>query len=408
MATVLEPERHLDVIEEAAVVVCGGGPGGVAAAVSAAREGADVLLVERYGYLGGLATGGNVIGLPPYEEGGDQVIQGLAHEFRATLEAQGDARRPADAWRAGVCEFDPEAWKTLSLKLCRAAGVRFLFHSWAARALASEGSIDSIAIESKSGRLAVRGRVFVDGTGDGDILASAGAPFEKSDHRIGVVPRIGAVDFARFRAWRRDHEEDWGAICDEMRERFGQVWVGNHSYRDDVTWFNNGIPGDALDVRDLTRIEVQLREQIAEVCELYRRRVPGFENSFLLDTAPQIGTRESRRINGLYRLTLADLTGGSFPDSVGLGNRYDDEGHVWQFPYRALVSAGVENALATGRCIATTHEAHEFTREIHNCLTVGQAAGVAASLAAREGVAAAEVDIPALQARLEAQGVRLA
>ncbi|MCJ7822232.1 MAG: FAD-dependent oxidoreductase, partial [Armatimonadetes bacterium] len=126
MATVFEPGRELEVIEQAEVVVAGGGPGGVAAAIAAGREGADVLLVERYGYMGGLATGGNVIALPPFEEGGDQVIQGLAHEFRATLEGKGAARRPAGAWRGNVCEFDPEAWKALSLSACREAGVRFL------------------------------------------------------------------------------------------------------------------------------------------------------------------------------------------------------------------------------------------------------------------------------------------
>lgn len=407
MATVLEPGRELEVFEQAEVVVAGGGPGGVAAAIAAGREGADVLLVERYGYLGGLATGGNVIALPPFEEGGDQVIQGLAHEFRATLEGKGAARRPAGAWRENVCEFDPEAWKALSLSACREAGVRFLFHAWVAAVIAGDGTVEAIVIESKSGRHAVRGRVFVDATGDGDVLAWAGAEFEKSDHRIGLVPRIGAVDMDRFEQWRAENDGEWGAVCSEMQERFGAVWGAGRSYRDDVTWLNNGIAGDALDVRDLTRIEVTLREQIAGVHALYRERVPGFEDSFVLDTAPQIGTRESRRITGLHRLTIEDLAGGRFEDSVGLGNRYDIEGHVWQFPYRCLVPSGIANGLATGRCISTTHEAHEFTREIHNCLTVGQAAGAAAAMASRTGTPVAEIDVSDLQSRLRRQGARL-
>lgn len=407
MATVFEPGRELEVIEQAEVVVAGGGPGGVAAAIAAGREGADVLLVERYGYLGGLATGGNVIALPPFEEGGDQVIQGLAHEFRATLEGKGAARRPASAWREDVCEFDPEAWKALSLSACREAGVRFLFHAWVAAVIAGDRTVEAIVIESKSGRHAVRGRVFVDATGDGDVLAWAGAEFEKSDHRIGLVPRIGAVDIDRFEQWRAENAGEWGAVCSEMQERFGAVWGAGRSYRDDVTWLNNGVAGDALDVRDLTRIEVTLREQIAGVHALYRERVPGFEDSFVLDTAPQIGTRESRRITGLHRLTLEDLAGGRFEDSVGLGNRYDIEGHVWQFPYRCLVPSGIANGLATGRCISTTHEAHEFTREIHNCLTVGQAAGAAAAMASRAGTPVAEIDVSDLQSRLRRQGARL-
>jgi hypothetical protein len=407
MERIAEPARELTVLEQADVVVAGGGPGGVAAAIAAAREGADVLLVERYGYLGGLATGGNVISLPPYEESGDQIIRGLAHEFRATLEAEGKARRPSDAWRDGVCDFDPEAWKALSLTLCRAAGVRFLFHCWVANAVAGDGRIDAIVFESKSGRMAVRGRVFVDGTGDGDVLAWAGAGFEKADHRIGLVPRIGGVDMEHFYAWRKEDAGGWRAVCDEIRERFGGEWHPVHSYRNDVTWMNNGVPGDALDIRDLTRVEVTLREHIAGVHALYLERVPGFENSFVLDTAPQIGTRESRRINGLYRLTFEDLTGGRFDDSVGLGNRYDVDGHVWQFPYRCLVPDGISNGLATGRCISTTHEAHEFTREIHNCLVVGQAAGVAAAMAAGRGVAVSEIDVVDLQSRLRAQGARL-
>ncbi len=407
MSTIDEPARRLQVIEEAEVVVAGGGPGGVAAAIAAAREGADVLLVERYGYLGGLATGGNVISLPPFEEAGDQVIQGLAREFRSTLEARGDARSPAGAWRADVFDFDPEAWKGLSLSLCREAGVRFLFHSWVAASIVSDGTIEAIAIESKSGRLAIRGKVFVDATGDGDVLAWAGATFEKSDHRIGLVPRFGAIDYGRFDAWRQAAPAAWEAFCAEMKERLGDAWQPSHSYRDDVTWLNNGLPGDALDVRDLTRIEITLREQIAEVHALYRERVPGFEESFVLDTAPQIGTRESRRITGLYRLTLDDLADGKFEDSVGLGNRYDIEGHVWQFPYRCLVPDGIRNGLATGRCISTTHEAHEFTREIHNCLTVGQAAGVAAAIAVKSGTAVSQIDVADLQSRLRAQGARL-
>jgi hypothetical protein len=183
-----------------------------------------------------------------------------------------------------------------------------------------------------------------------------------------------------------------------MQERFGAVWGAGRSYRDDVTWLNNGVAGDALDVRDLTRIEVTLREQIAGVHALYRERVPGFEDSFVLDTAPQIGTRESRRITGLHRLTLEDLAGGRFEDSVGLGNRYDIEGHVWQFPYRCLVPSGIANGLATGRCI---------TREIHNCLTVGQAAGAAAAMASRAGTPVAELDVSDLQSRLRRQGARL-
>jgi hypothetical protein len=406
METVFEPGRDLDVIEQAEVVVAGGGPGGVAA-IAAGREGADVLLIERYGYLGGLATGGNVIALPPFQEGGDQVIQGLAHEFRATLERQGAARRPANAWREDVCEFDPEAWKALSLSVSREAGVRFLFHAWVAAAAADDGAIEAIVIESKSGRHAVRGRVFVDGTGDGDVLAWAGSEFEKSDHRIGLVPRIGAVDMDRFEQWRAANDGEWGAVCSEMQERFGAVWGAARSYRDDVTWLNNGLAGDALDVRDLTRIEMTLREQIAGVHALYRERVPGFEDSFVLDTAPQIGTRESRRITGLHRLTIEDLSGGRFEDSVGLGNRYDIEGHVWQFPYRCLVPSGIPNGLATGRCISTTHEAHEFTREIHNCLTVGQAAGAAAAMASRAGTPVADIDVPELQSRLRRQGARL-
>jgi len=306
-----------------------------------------------------------------------------------------------------VCEFNPEAWKALSLQLCHAAGVRFLFHSWVAAAIASSGSIEAIVVESKSGRLALRGQVFIDGTGDADVLAWAGASFEKSDHRIGLVPRIGAIDISRFLSWSRGNPEAWRKACDDMKSRFGQIWGPTHSYRDDVTWFNNGIPGDALDVQDLTRVEVTLRRQIAEMHAFYRDRVPGFEDSFLLDTAPQIGTRESRRITGLYRITLDNLEGGRFPDSVGLGNRYDIDGHVWQFPYRCLVPVGIENGLATGRCISATHEAHEFTREIHNCLTVGQAAGVAAALAVREEVPVSQVNVADLQSRLRAQGAWL-
>jgi len=405
--TVQEAARSVAVIDEAEVVVVGGGPAGVSAAVSAARAGADVLLVERYGHLGGLATGGLVILLDCYSDGDEVVVRGFAQEVWKRLEAEGCAR-PYPTEKKTAVLFDPEALKYLYLNLAQEAGVRFLFHSWVAAVVKKDGAITAIVTESKSGRGAVRGRVFVDASGDADLVAWAGAPFEVAEHPIGIglVARLGGVDWTRYRQFIGDEPEEWKRLSEEYR-RSGGVGGAVMSWRDDVVWNNNGVPGNGLDVKDLTRVEVTLRQKMWDYWRFYRGRVPGFENSFLLDTASQVGVRETRLTSGQYRLTMADVDARrSFTDSIGVGNLWSGPGR-YDIPYRALLPQGVTNLLVAGRCISADHEVTDLTRAIPPCMVTEQGAGVAAALAARSSVATGDVDAGALQAELLRQQVYL-
>lgn len=402
-----EPARSVPVIEEAEVVVLGGGPAGVAAAVSAARAGADVVLVERYGHLGGLATGGLVILLDCYSDGGEIVIKGFAREVWEALEAEGCVRRSPSEEKTSIL-FDPEALKYVYLSLARSAGVRFLLHSWAAAAVMDGQTLAAVLVESKSGRQAVRGRVFVDASGDADLVAWAGAPFELEEHPLGVglIARLGAVDWTRYQRFIAEQPEEWQRLREEYR-RSGGIGGTSMAWRDDVVWNNNGIPGNGLDVKDLTRLEVTLRQKLWDYWRFYREHVPGYENSFLLDTASQIGVRATRRPVGPYQLTMADIDAGrSFPDSIGVGNLWNSQG-TYDIPCRALLPQGVSNLLVAGRCISADHQATDVTRTIPVCMVTGQGAGVAAALAARAGSATQEVDLSTLQAELLRQQVNL-
>jgi hypothetical protein len=406
VGSIQEPARSVPVVDEAEVVVVGGGPAGVAAAVSAARTGADVLLIERYGCLGGLATGGLVMALDCYG-GREIVIRGFAEEVWRKLDDEGCARRyPTE--KKVVILFDPEALKYIYLGLASEAGVSLLLHSWAVGLVMKEGAVEAVLTESKSGRQAVRGKVFVDATGDADLVAWAGAPCEAGKHPVGVglVARLGAVDWGRYQRFVKEQPEEWRRLLDRYRQA-GGLSGGAGSWREDVVWNNNGIPGDGLDVRDLTRIEVAVRQKMWDFWRFYKQHLPGFENSFLLDTASQIGVRETRRPLGSYVLTKADVTAGrSFPDAIGVGNLWNGEG-CYDIPYRALLPHGVTNILVAGRCISADHQTHDFTRTIPVCMVTGQGAGVAAALAARGGCPTGEVDLQALQAELRKQHVNL-
>jgi len=399
-----ETERQVEIIDEADVVVAGGGPAGLAAAICAARNGADVLLIERYGCLGGMATGGLVIQLDNYCNGKDVVVRGIAEEMWRRLEQQKATDIPAWFKRKNVL-FDPEAYKWISLQMAEEAGVRMLLHAWAVSTICKDGNIEGLILESKSGRQAVQGRLFIDGTGDGDVACWAGAPFEHGRQGIGVVARAGNVDYQAYREFTRSHPNEWAPIETEARKK--GLYRPEVSWRNDVIWFNNGIDADALSVKDLTSVEIQTRKKIQESLQFYRANVAGFEKAFLLDTASQIGTRESRRIICEHTLSSADISGKIFEDSIGKGNRWDKDLITYDIPYRCLIPRNVNNLVVAGRCMSTTHETHNITRTIPLCMVTGQAAGTAAALALKTGVRPAKVEIAKLQQMLREQGANL-
>ena len=435
-----EEARDVRVVDEADVLVVGGGPAGIGAALAAARSGARTILVERYGHLGGMATGGLVILLPHLSDGSaHQDIMGISQEWIDRLDRVGGAIHPdsnelgrSDAasierWRhyfscvvndhvRQSVYVDPELLKCVLNDMVEEAGVKLYLHSWGCRAVTEGGAVRGVVFESKEGRQAILGKVTIDGTGDGDVMATAGAAFEggyDAEDRsamLAVVFRLGNVDFRAFSAWRDAHAEEWKSVQERIFALGNFRLAPFPTPRNDVMWVNNWVPGrSCLDVADLTWTEINVRKAMRGTQAILSRDVPGFRDCFILDTASQLGTRGSRRLTGLHRLTLKEVSDVvPFEDVIAVFPSLRPAGRNGiQVPYRSLVPRDVEGLLVAGRCFSSDAPANNLTNLIPHCIATGQAAGTAAALALDAGVAVRAVDVRALQRSLVRQGVPL-
>src|SRR3989454_9296753 len=433
MATVNEPGRQTPVIAETDVLVVGGGPAGQSAAIAAARAGADVMLVERFGYLGGLASGGMVLLLDDMCGDHEVSVGGQALEIIDRMEKIGacvatpkadcftnDAevrdrwvrwgfeelygkKRPKPIIYSGA--FDPEGWKQVSQEMVLEAGAKLRFHSWFSRAIVEDGAVRGVVVETKSGRQAIRGRLVIDATGDGDVFASAGAPGVHGSYIMTLVHRLADVDTDAAIAFERADPAPAPQLDREVKPLLGGGggrW-GALAPPPGVVWGNcPHIPGhDGLDPEHQTKIEIEARRRFMKVAEFVRGHYPGLQRAYILDAAPQLGVRQTRLLEGEYVVTKEDiLERRTFPDVVARGRDY-------YTPYRSLVPKGIEGLLVAGRCYSATSEAQRISREIPPLMVMGEAAGTAAALSLESGVAPRKGDVSGRQKRLVAQGVNL-
>ena len=443
MERITEPARNLAVHGEFDVVVVGGGPAGIAASVSAARHGARTLLVERYGFLGGMGTAGgvtNFAGLYGRRNGEmQQLVHGVADELLARIDALGGLNAPQDGMqgRIRVRSYDVSAYKCAADQLLLGHGVQLLFHAWAAAVVIAGTRIGALLVETKSGRLAIRARSFIDCSGDADVAAFAGVAFELGDgagsalfpstmFRIGHVdaPRaLAAVgDFAAINdLMQQTLESDPGAYRFARKGAILRPQKNPAEWRANVTQIRNADGGamNGVDAQQLSDGELEGRRQVLEYFRFLRERVPGFENSSIIDIAPQVGIRETRRICGAYMLSGEDILGSSrFADSIGVNawpmEMHNDGEIAWAFPrdaqrsyndlpWRMLLPLGVDNLLVAGRCASMQHEGQSAARASGACFVMGQAAGTAAALAG-EGTALHGTDVTRLQQVLRQDG----
>jgi hypothetical protein len=444
---------HLDVL------VVGGGNAGCAAALAAARRGAKTGLVERYGFLGGTATAAMVGPWMTFHSGSERVVGGIAQEIVDRLVALGGSPGhvpDSSDYVPTVTPFDPEIHKALLFEMMGEARVRLLLHAYVLEALLDDDAVVAGARFATVGGLRdVRARFVIDATADAFVAASAGVELVQGDARGRVQPaslmfRISHVDLAALAAYVRAkpkemrtslklHERDAGRLSAvaglyelwEAARASGEVDVPRElvsffatPYPDEVTVNMTRVVGvDPLDPDDLTRAEVEARAQAMQLMRFFRRRVPGFAGARIAATGTQIGIRESRRIVGAYVLTADDvLRARTFDDAVarsaypidihnpsgeGTTTRRLPPGSTYEIPYRCLVPRTVDGLLVAGRCISTTHEALASTRLTPTVMTLGQAAGTAAALAARGNVRLRDLDPAALRAALVADGVDL-
>ncbi len=444
LKTITEPARETRVCHDTDVLVVGGGPAGVAAAVAAARNGAKTCLVERYGHLGGMATGGLVILIPFLSDGTQrQVLGGLLQEIVDRLDARHAALYPKkEDWgssdeqalrhwrRRGTGSYvssgrvrysvtvDPEVLKCVLNDMVQEAGVKLYLHSWASTAIAANGSVKGIAFESKSGRQAILSRIMIDCTGDGDMFASAGADFDGSIDRtlrtanLALVFRVGNVNAEKYVDFRDGDPEKHKAVMQKLVAMggFDTYW---RTTREDIFWCNNWLRNlDCLNVEDLTTAEVNARKSMLMSLDYLRQNVPGFEDCYLVDTAPQIGTRGSRRLKGEHILTWDEVSAGVIhPDAVlvssRLGQTVSREFPLASIPYRSLLPRGIDSLLVAGRCFSADAKASNDYNWIQHCIPMGQAAGTAAAMAVNAGIQPRLLDPHLLQSRLTSQGAIL-
>lgn len=453
MGTIREEARDIDIFAEVDVLVVGGGPAGMSAAIGAAREGMKTMLVERYGCFGGNITQVGVEGFAWYRHDDTVEAGGLVTEFEnEAIKLGGLDPEPQSNSQA----LDANLFKVAADRLITENHVIPLLHSFAVQTIVEDNFIKGVIFESKSGRKAILAKCVIDCTGDADIAALAGAPYEINDKsklmNVTTLFNCKGVNAEEFRNYVKNElkptYEDWGGywsikttgkedhlfspyferpfveavragiVPQEENVCLGGSW-SRITDEGEVTQLNVVFIGDCdcTNVEDLTKAEITGRRNAMYAIDVLRKKVPGFEHAKLRDFGMTLGTRESRKIIGKYSLTEDDvLHQGRFEDSIGIFPEFIDgcgylilptTGRYYQIPYRVLVPQKIDNLLVAGRSISGDRIAHVSFRNMACCVATGQGAGVAAAVAIQDGTSTSAVDVKKVQQELKKQNVRV-
>jgi ribulose 1,5-bisphosphate synthetase/thiazole synthase len=451
-ATITEPAREVEVVHRTGVLVVGSGPGGLASALGAARAGADVTLVERFGCFGGNLTAVGVEGFAWYRH--DETVEagGIGREFEDRAREMGAAVRDSQSLSH---EIDSEGFKLVADRLVEEAGIRPMLHRAVVAPVMDGDAVTGVVVESKAGREAILARCVIDATGDADVAHRAGAPTVKTPveemQAASVMFHVAGVDKEAFLAGVREDPQtyaDWSAgewtvqtdgkedamfspflrkpferairdgVIPENLTTMAGTWGAAHD-TGELTYMNVvHLAGcDGTDPDSLTRFEIEGRRQAMLAIKALRRYTPGCAGVRLRNFGMTIGIRDTRKIDAAYNLTEADVRGEArFEDSVGIYPEFIDgygvlvlptTGRYMHVPYRAMLPRGVRNLLVTGRAIGGDRIAHAATRNMACCAVAGQGAGIAAALSVAAGVAPDRVDVERVQGELRRQGVRV-
>lgn len=443
------------------VIVVGGGVAGSMAAVASARNGAKTLLVERDACLGGTMTNGMVGPMMTFHSEKEQVVKGLAQEVVDHLMELGASPGhifDTSGYVPTVTPFDTETLKLVLQRMAIQSGVTLLFHSLVEEVVMDGQSITGVRVRGKQGVELHRTRVVIDASGDGDVAVQAGAPVEQGRDEDGLVQPVSLmfkmtdVDIESLVDYLLEHPE-----VARLSDRGARAYVGQQLiavaafdkvlqqsiqsgeipfHREHVLFFSTNNTRDVIinmsrvqkinpvDAWDLTRAEVEAREQIFAVEHFLKSKIPGFAHSRIVSSGSRIGVRESRRVMGEYKLTAQDiLNSRTFEDGVVRSaypidihapdpnephvDQFVKKGESYEIPYRCLVAKEVNNLLVAGRCISTTHEAQASTRVSPVCMAIGQAAGTAAALSVSQEVSLRKLDVNLLRTTLIEQGTNL-
>ena len=425
--------KNAPIVGEYDVVVCGGGPAGFIAAIAAARNGARTALVERYGFLGGMATMGYVNPVSVFTYNDSQVVGGIPWEFVQKLENMGGGfiEKPL-----GNVAFEQEHYKLLAQRMTLESGVDLYMHSYLSGCVMDGSRIAQIVIENKNGTEALSSKVFIDCTGDGDLAALAavemqpdeGAPLQPlSSYFI-----LGGVDLntPMMQEAIRHNKQGENCHCLPVREKllerkeelgipeFGGPWFCRTGQDGVVTVNMTRTAGNAIDNRDFVRAECVLREDAFRMAALLKDNFDEFKDSYLIAVSVQGGIRETRRIKGIHTITADEyVTAYHYHDSIARGAHPIDI-HVASgpaqnitflktpayVPYRALIAPTHSNLIVAGRCLSADKKAFASLRVQASCMDMGQAAGTAAAMAAISGLPVQEVNTELLVAKLREQG----